>query len=546
MKVNTILVLLMILLVSEVFATTEDISDPLLSEDQVSRTVLLCESDCAKDIEKWLIEEVIQVEKPSCMKKLIMDSAECYMSIARGSVYGFLGYNLVYPLFDSREAISREIISIVYGGMAGIPVALLGSLASKQFIEDFVSLCERYSMNKKQLEKNIEKPLHSKIRETTLKLMFIGTPALLSSASITNLARVEFSPVIGDAWWIVGAPTLFIRFLLDYEKIPYVYGKIRNQKQIKPFVDRAMSYMGLSYERNDLEKKTREHLLQAREYIKSLESVDTECAEISNRNSTTEIKLSRLFSGRMAVRKDAIEEKLAGIGLATISLAGLWVFYPLTVEAFESLLDTFDLGSSETSIYYSNILATLALSSASAISAVAGYEVGTKLCKKALYGAKKEGIGETENCLSTQERVGKEKTKGISNILPYCIGISSLVLAACNASTSYSIYNEWPIENQAVAMTVLVAAVSSTFILSAWAVDSVLAKYINSKGHKKESLLHRIDIVTRKLPSLSYNHLQSLEKFLQSISEGENKRNIEYVTIHDLDASGDEKFIAAI
>jgi len=527
MKINVSILLLFVisLFISELFAKAEE------QDDKVKPLLLHCvvgneldnpheegrgfpqERNYVEEVKTWLTEEVIPVVPQSTIKNFIMNGTELYMSLARGAVYGVLGYNLLHSA--DEESASREIVSILYGGCAAIPMALLGSISSRQFIEDTSTFFEKYFTKKRQFEQVIEQPLVDRMIKLGAKLLFIGTPALISSSTLTNLAREEFIPIVGSTWWIVGAPTLFIRVLMDYEKIPQVYERIRNQKQIQPIADEFKSYMGLSNERKLLEDRVKRHLLGSKAYISFL--ADEDVLSLLNRieANSSESKLRDLFGGRRSLIKETTAEKITGLTVASLSLAGLWVLYPLTVDFFVYFLDSFNVKGDQS--FSSNLLASIALSSASAINAISGYEIGKKswfLIKP--IGKNFRNLLRTNNpdALLARERIEQEKT----NYQEYAIGTLSVFLAACTASTSYGIYKEWPIENQIVAITVLTAAISSLFTISAWAVDGALNKYLNSKN-PREPLLTKFDKIIRKLPDISDQHLQALEKILQSASE---------------------------
>ena len=470
--------------------------------------------DQQKAITEWIMEEVMPIKKLSTTKTIIMNGTECYISLARGAIYGVLGYTLAHSCFGMEEG-----LSVIYGGTAAIPMALLGSVSSRQFIDDTSMFLEGCFSDKRKFEKNIEKPFINKMTRLGVKLLFIGTPALISSSTVTNLAREEFSPMMGNWWWVIGAPNLFVRALMDYEKIPQVYERVRNTKYIKQFADKASSYVGFSNERRLLENRVKHSLMESKAYINSLDLATIQNLFSGIRADTKEENrenpLRPLFVGRKELTKETKEEKITGLTLATLSLAGLWVYYPLTVGAFEYLLS--DFCKEEELSAYSNTLASIALSSASAIITVGGYETGKK-CWGVLQTISNGCCNLTRkisNCFSSRAEELRKEERGA--LQPYITGTVSTILAGCTASTAYSIYDAWPIENKTVAMLVLTAAITSQFTLSAWAVDGALTKYLSSKN-PKEPFLAKLDTIIKKLPDMSNEHLRALESILQNNS----------------------------
>jgi len=476
------------------------------------------------EILDWLKNEVIPIKPHNTLKKLIMNGTECYISLARGAVYLVLGYNLAHSLFNLKEGeTGDEILSVFYGELAAIPMLLLGSVSSRQFIDDTNTFFERCFTNKRNYEKVIEKPFMERAIKFGSKLLFIGTPALISSATITNLAKEELSPIIGNSWWIFGAPNLFVRALMDYEKIPIVFEKVRNTKIIGQFVDKAKSYMNLSNERKLLEDETKQFLLECKAHVNALdnEKIFNLLAIIKDKkDSSNEEKISALFNGRRKIKKEELGEKITGGTLAAVSVGGLWVYYTLTADAFKGLLGSEGLDIDTGSFGIDNssyLLSSLALSSASAIIAVGGYETGKNLwglLKSAgsSFFSLKEKI---KSCCypSTIEARRQPVIQEETNLQPYVMGTLSTVLAGFTASTAYSIYDDWPIANEVAAMCVLTAAITSQFTLSAWAVNGALKKYSMSKN-PREPLLTKIDMIIRKLPDISNNHLKELREII--------------------------------
>ena len=212
-------------------------------------------------------------------------------------------------------------------------------------------------------------------------------------------------------------------------------------------------------------------------------------------------------------------ERITGGTLAAVSFAGLWVYYTLTADAFHDLLGSFGVDTNLSAS--SDVLASLALSSASAIITVGGYETGKKcwgLLKS--IGSNCWGFAKTIRnfCVpSGREQRGPliPETEEENNLQPYVMGTLSTVLAGFTASTAYSIYHDWPINNEVAAMLVLTTAITSQFTLSAWAVDAALTKYSMSTN-LREPILAKINTIIRKLPDISNEHLRAFKEILQS------------------------------
>ena len=49
-----------------------------------------------QEVTEWVIEEVVPTKTLGTAKTIIMNGTECYISLARGAIYGVLGYTLAH------------------------------------------------------------------------------------------------------------------------------------------------------------------------------------------------------------------------------------------------------------------------------------------------------------------------------------------------------------------------------------------------------------------------------------------------------------------
>ncbi len=466
-----------------------------------------------KEVIQWL-DKIIFNQSSSISKcaKVGIFVIEVFSGLARGAVYFKLGYKLAERIVSSVSSPGKEILSSIYGAGVAIPMTILGASTSGDFFKKMIS-------KKHPEEKNIEYELTKLERVATVGVKSITlTFSAISSTTVTYLTYAEFKD-IGWFWLVGGVPNFYVRTLLDYYAIPELVKTVYGQ--IKTPLDRCIAKNNPN-SRQDYMTAVKDRLESSQSFITSLNH--TQASNLL-KNFTEEkesllkqIKIlthpEEFIEDPVLIQRDSVLKKVVGFVGGCVGIYGTWIYLSATEIAFNSILSLIPDINESVIASVSKGLAIIALTSASAITAIATsssvmkfYEGITGVCTSIknkffswFYGSENEIQSNLHN-----DQLHKKKRLAVA--------ILSTILAAWNASQLIEVAIEFNQLEDVLARLELVASLITQFSFTFWAVDEALLSLLKA-GDPREPLLEKIEKIRKKLPDMSDKHLGSLRNIL--------------------------------
>lgn len=472
-------------------------------------------------VKRWLDAEVINKKEPlSNATNNALFIFGTVSSLARGSVYFILGYNLSEAfLVNSIHNPGHYVISAIYASAASIPMTILGTKSSHKFLKYLITPTSQNFIKVKR-----EESCGKRIVNVS-KTIILGGAAACSASILTSIAYYSFNDIMGWYWLVPGIPTFYVRTLIDYYAIMQLgeaaYGLFisepKNKKisEVKPNAREAHIH------------SIKESLKKSRNFIKALNFNQAKIIETIIKDPEKELHQKikafirpELFlsdNEEVILKKSNYCREWMGYMGGIVAVCGMYLYYEGTRDGFGFMQPLFNLTDQETRNAQIS-LAVISLVTASSLSAIAAHSstlkfydwisnLSTRSCNTiySLVGGQKNEIANTSPSTLSKEDISlKRKRIGIA-----CF---AFLLASCDASTLYQVAVLQSLSMHNVAnVFALVSSCLSLFTMSFWAVDEGLMNYLRG-GDPKATTLTIIDNIDKTLPSMSDLALKALSQ----------------------------------
>lgn len=440
-------------------------------------------------------------------------------ALSRGAVYFKLGYDLgplLVPYATNEGA--RIVFQVFYGLGCSVSMAFLGK-------ESFEGALKKHLVNKYTVHADLEKQYTTLQKISLFTSKWIALPVISSSsaAAFTGLTYFEFKDILKWGWIVPGISNFLGRGLLDYQATPEVLGLIyRELSNLIPFYRRG-DYSYSRYER------MRRRLDESKEMLFSIndEAYETLRREFEAKDTSLQRKLQILFNpsdlpesnphGNWNLRK------VVGLLGGVFGAAGLWIYYPTTVNTFNALFTACGLNT-ENMPALSQILTTASLISASPVLAKsstistlkfwdAGINLGKNIWNKCTasfnswwrHGNDTLPLREEREIINTQV-IKHNRHKALSVSIATIFGLWS---ASQQVELAFQTMDLSTISSQII----FAAAAMATFSIAFWPVDAEIMRRFEGIN-PRVSLTKYIDKLILQLANLSEESLSVLESIV--------------------------------
>lgn len=435
----------------------------------------------------------------------IISGIGVFSGLSIGALCFMLGYDLAMRVVHLTQP-EDIVLSSFYGIGVAAPMTVLGLSSSGEFIKN---LLQKKSIREKEVE--ISRGMPWKIMEVGTKAA-TGIVSLIAASTITYLTYSEFNDYIGWFWLVPGIPNYYTRAAMDYIAIPIAAKTLYNE--IRSPIDR---YIGKKYPggRSDNITFIKDKLENASNYICSF--TDEQAMSFLNlflnaEDTIDEITMftkPELFENIEKIKKiNTWGRKIVGAIGVTIGTIGLWVYLPLTQDAFRTILSpAFSSGEVWPQLvdglaYTALISSTAIVSRASGSSATMFYDYINKLTTPSKSQPEIDESPSIKKCCTTE-------TKRTA------LAVVSVLLAAWNASQVIEVVLDFPNTNKFVTAFSLAAMLFTFFSLSFWTVNGKFSSHLQSSD-PRTPFLNKINLLNQKVYEIADDSLGSLRSFLNS------------------------------